>query len=164
MKNATKIGVSASLRGTVMRGPKQGKLMRSKMGCLEAFENGVPMLRGAKRPVFERIGGQAAGLFLRPNFLRINRFHRGKTRFFGFKWLHLEQKKEAFLNRYGPSSSLSFLKSQLPDSFQVSFTSRGAAKEGVIKGVFTSASERKQTRANVDKHRFQALTALSKAI
>ena len=71
--------------------------MRSKMGCLEAFENGVPMLRGGSAPFLNALEDKPQVCFLRPNFVRMKRFHRGQARFFVSKWLHQEaQKKEHF--------------------------------------------------------------------
>ena len=84
--------------GNRNRALKQGKLMRSKMGCLEAFENGVPMLRGESAPFLNALEDKPQVCFSRANLVRMKRFHRGKTRFFFFlfKWLHLEQKREHF--------------------------------------------------------------------
>ena len=72
--------------------------MRSKMGCLEAFENGVPMLRGGSAPFLNALEDKPQVCSLRPNFVRIKRFHRGKTRFFFLSGCIWNKKKGAFLN------------------------------------------------------------------
>ena len=56
--------------------------MRSKMGCLEAFENGVPMLRGESAPFLKALEDKPQVCFLWTNLVRIMTSHRGKTRFF----------------------------------------------------------------------------------
>ena len=80
MKNATKIGVSGC-EGNSKRSLKQGKLMRSKMGCLEAFENGVPMLRNISAPFLNVLDDKPQVCFSRASLVRMKRFHWGKTFF-----------------------------------------------------------------------------------
>ena len=72
--------------------------MRSKMGCLEAFENGVPMLRNISAPFLNALDDKPQVCFSRPSLVRMKRFHRVKTRFFGLKVVASRTKKEAFLN------------------------------------------------------------------
>ena len=59
--------------------------MRSKMGCLEAFDNGVPMLRNISTPFLNALDDKLQVGISRDTLRRMKRFYRGKTRFFGFK-------------------------------------------------------------------------------
>ena len=87
--------------------------MRSKMGCLEAFENGVPMLRGGSAPFLNALEDKPQVCFFKTQFCSDQEVSPGEnTFFFLFKWLHLEQKKGAFLN---PINGIS--KKLLPTSF-----------------------------------------------
>ena len=51
------------------------------MGCLEAFENGVPMLRGGSAPFLNALEDKPQVWFSVASLVRMKRFHRGKTLF-----------------------------------------------------------------------------------
>ena len=84
MKNTTKIGFRGCEEKS-KQGLKQGKLMRSKMGCLEAFDNGVPMLRNISTPFLNALDDKLQVGISRDTLRRMKRFYRGKTRFFGLQ-------------------------------------------------------------------------------
>ena len=99
MKNATKMGVSG-LRGEQKSGPKTGEI--------DAFKNGVPRsvrqwgayVAQHERPVFERIGGQTAGLFFKSQFGSDEEVSPGENTFFCCLKVvaSVSKKKGAFLN------------------------------------------------------------------
>ena len=72
--------------------------MRSKMGCLEAFENGVPMLRNMSAPFLNALDDKPQVCFSRPSLVRMKRFHGGKHVFLVLSGCICNKKREAFLN------------------------------------------------------------------
>ena len=71
--------------------------MRSKMGCLDAFDNGVPMLRNISAPFLTALDDKLEVGISRDTLRRMKRFHQGKTRFFVSRWLHQEAKNGSIL-------------------------------------------------------------------
>ena len=78
-----------------------------KTGEIDAFNNGVPRsvrewgayVRRRKRPVFERIGGQTAGLFFKTQLCSDQEVSPGENTFFCLKVVSSgNRKKGAFLN------------------------------------------------------------------
>ena len=61
------------------QGLKQRKLMLPKMGCLEAFDNGVPMLHNISAPFLNALDDKLQVGISRDTLRRMKRFHREKT-------------------------------------------------------------------------------------
>ena len=67
--------------------------MRSKMGCVHAFDNGEPMLRNISAPFLNALDDSQQVVIFRQSLCQTTWFHQGKTRFWGFKMVPSGGKK-----------------------------------------------------------------------
>ena len=96
MKNTTKIGVSG-LWGEQYAGPKTGEIDAFKTGVPRSVREWGAYVARRKRPLLNALEDKPQVFFLRPNFVRIKTFHRGKTRFlFESGGIRKQKKKEHF--------------------------------------------------------------------
>ena len=73
--------------------------MRSKMGCLKAFENGVPMLRNISAPFLNALDDKPQVWFSRASCGSDEKVSPGENTFFCLKVVASGSKKKgAFLN------------------------------------------------------------------